>query len=78
MISSRSTTIKRYSIGAIKEEAYNLLELGTITLDQPLRILCDYLPAQQWNEIECELERHDYLLRDHVIDLIGKLEWESD
>lgn len=76
MISATST--KRYSIGAIKEEAYNLLENGVITLDQPLRILCEYLPAQQWNKIECELERHDYLLRDHVIDLIGKLEWESD
>ena len=72
------TLTKRYSIGSIKEEAYQLVEIGLITLDQPIRILYDYLPAKQWNEIECELERHDYLLRDRVIDLIGKLEWESD
>jgi hypothetical protein len=76
MISTVST--KRYSIGTIKEEAYNLVENGLITLDQPLRILFEYLPVQQWNMIECELERHDYLLRDRVIDLIGKLKWESD
>ncbi|WP_281291286.1 DUF4327 family protein [Hyella patelloides] len=49
-----------------------------MTLDQPLRILCDYLPVQQRNEIECELESYNYLLRDHVRDLIGKLTWESD
>ena len=78
MISSTSTKTKRYSISVIKEEACNLLENGLISLDQPLRILYDYLPAKQWNKIECELERHDYLLRDRVIDLIGKLEWESD
>jgi hypothetical protein len=76
MISTVST--KRYSIGTIKEEAYNLVENGVITVDQPLRILFEYLPVQQWNMIECELERHDYLLRDRVIDLIGKLKWESD
>ncbi|MCC0179730.1 DUF4327 family protein [Waterburya agarophytonicola K14] len=73
-----SIPIKRYSLNIIKEEAYNLLEIGTITLDQPLRILCDYLPVQRRNEIECELESYDYLLRDRVRDLIGKVAWESD
>lgn len=62
----------------IKQEVYSLLEIGVITIDQPLRILYDYLPAKQWNEIERELERYDYLLRDRIIDLVGKLEWESD
>ncbi len=73
-----ATSTKRYSIDMIKQEVYSLLEIGIITIDQPLRILYDYLPAKQWNEIECELERYDYLLRDRIIDLVGKLEWESD
>ncbi len=73
-----ATSTKRYSIDMIKQEVYSLLEIGVITIDQPLRILYDYLPAKQWNEIECELERYDYLLRDRIIDLVGKLEWESD
>ncbi|PSB05884.1 DUF4327 domain-containing protein [Pleurocapsa sp. CCALA 161] len=76
MISTTAT--KRYSIGAIREEAINLLEIGVIAFDQPLRILFEYLPANEWNMIECELERYDYLLRDRIIDLVGEISWKSD
>ena len=76
MISTIST--KRYSITEIREEAINLVQTGAIALNQPLRILFEYMPAQQWNWIEYELERHDYLLRDRIIDLVGKVNWESD
>ncbi len=76
MLSTAST--QRYSIGSIREEAINLLQIGVIALDQPLRILFEYLPARQWNLIECELERNDFLLRDHIIDLVGAIDWESD
>lgn len=76
MISTPS--IKRYDLDTIRQEACSLLETGVISSNQPLRILCDYLPAEYWNKIECELERHDYLLRDRVIDLIGKFDWEND
>ncbi|MEM8832734.1 MAG: DUF4327 family protein [Cyanobacteria bacterium P01_G01_bin.19] len=76
MISTAST--KRYSISTIREEAFNLVEMGTISLDQPLRILCDYLPSQYWHRIEQELERNDYLLRDRIIDLVGALRWDND
>ena len=76
MISTAST--KRYDIGTIREEAYNLVERGVISLDCPLRILLEYLPTQYWNKIERELERHDYLLRDRTIDLIGAFDWEND
>lgn len=76
MISTVST--KRYSIGTIREEVFNLVETGVVSLDQPLRILCEYLPAQYWHKIERELERNDYLLRDRIIDLIGALRWEND
>lgn len=72
------TPIKRYSICAIREEAISLVETGVIALDQPLRILFEYLPAREWNKIECELERYDYLLRDHIIDLVGEISWDSD
>ena len=75
---STSSLVKRYSINAIREEAINLLENGVIAFDQPLRILFEYLPAKQWNAIECELERYDYLLRDRIIDLVGEVKWEYD
>jgi len=71
-------SVKRYDLGTIREEVYNLLEIGKISIDQPLRILCNYLPSEYWNKIECELERHDYLLRDRIIDLVGGFKWEND
>ena len=76
MISTAST--KRYSIAAIREEAINLVQNDVVALDRPIRILFEYFPAPQWNIIEYELERHDYLLRDRIIDLVGKIDWESD
>jgi len=72
------TSVKRYSINSIREEATNLLEMGVIALNQPLRILFEYLPAKEWGTIECELERHDYLLRDRIIDLVGEVNWDCD
>ena len=75
---SKAPSVKRYSINVIREEAINLIQAGVIDLHQPLRYLLEYLPAQQWDLVECELELHDYLLRDHIIDLVGKQEWETD
>ena len=70
--------ITRYSITSIREEAINLTQTDAISLTQPIRILLEYFPAREWNAIECELERHDYLLRDRIIDLVGQMPWESD
>ena len=73
-----TTSSKRYPIAAIREEAINLVQNGVVALDRPIRILFDYLPAPQWKTIEYELERHDYLMRDRIIDLVGKIDWKSD
>ncbi len=79
MISTPSATpVQRYSINTIREEAINLVQNGVIALNQPLRILFENRPARQWNLIECKLESYDYLLREHVIDLVGAISWESD
>ena len=76
MISTTST--KRYPIAAIREEALNLVQNGVIALNQPIRILFEYLPVPQWITIEYELERYDYLMRDRIIDLVGKIDWDND
>jgi hypothetical protein len=73
-----TTSSKRYPIAAIREEALSLVQNGAIALDQPIRILFEYLPVPQWIVIEYELERYDYLLRDRIVDLVGKIDWESD
>lgn len=69
---------QRYSIEMIRDEARQLLERGTICRQQPIYILCQYIPAREWVEVEYELERCEYLLRDRVGDLVGIEKWEND
>ncbi|MGV2829058.1 DUF4327 family protein [Myxosarcina sp. GI1(2024)] len=67
-----------YSLETIRDEVRHLVERGVIRRSQPLYVLCEYLPAREWLEVECQLERADYLLRDRVEDLIGGGQWSSD
>jgi hypothetical protein len=62
----------------IQEEARHLVERGAISRQQPIYILCQYIPAREWVCVECELEKCDYLLRDPIGDLIGKEKWGDD
>lgn len=78
MTLSAPAITQRYSINAIKEEACNLVETGIISLNQPLYVLYEYLPIREWLDIECELERWNFLMRDRIIDLIGDLQWDND
>ena len=66
------------SISAIAEEARQLVYTGFISRQQPIYVLCEYLPAREWLNIENELERSGYLLRDRIIDLIGSERWDRD
>lgn len=68
----------QFSISAIKDEARQLVEKGVISRQQPIYVLCNYIPAREWAFVECELERCDYLLRDRIGDLMGQEEWEND
>lgn len=68
----------QFSISAIKDEARQLVEKGVISRQQPIYVLCNYIPAREWALVECELERCDFLLRDRIGDLMGQEEWEND
>jgi hypothetical protein len=70
--------ISPYSINFLQEEARQLVEKGAISRQQPIYILCDYIPAREWLGVESELERCDYLLRDPIGDLIGSETWTDD
>lgn len=71
-------TTVRYSLDVIRDEARQLVEKGLLQRQQPISALCQYLPACEWLEIERELELNEFLLRDHIVDLLGKEEWEDD
>lgn len=68
----------RYTITQIKEEAKGLIDQGCLTRKHPIYTLCEFIPARLWNEVELELERNGFLLRDHLIDLVSQETWESD
>lgn len=67
-----------YSINEIKNEARHLVERGIIDRHQPICILCNFIPPREWICVECELEQNDYLLRNHICDLLSQEKWEND
>lgn len=69
-------TSVQYSIEAIKDEARQLISQGLVAREQPIYTLCQYIPARKWVCIECELEKNNLLLRDPIIDLLGREGWE--
>jgi hypothetical protein len=72
------TTSVQYSLEVIKEEARQLTRKGILSRCQPIFILCRHFPTREWEQIECELERHDFLLRDQIGDLLAAEEWIED
>jgi uncharacterized protein YqgQ len=76
--STSPTTAVSYSIDMIRQEVRQLVDRGIVTRRQPIYILCQYIPAREWVEVELELERHEYLLRDRLGDLISNERWDSD
>lgn len=73
-----SPPLAHCSIEILREEARELLATGAISRQQPLYILCQYIPAREWVFIEDELEKQDYLLRDPIGDLVGAEVWQND
>jgi hypothetical protein len=67
-----------YSLNVIKDEARQLVEKGTLSRQQRIYALCQYIPAREWDYIECELERNGFLLRDRIADLLGSEVWLDD
>ena len=71
-------TAVRYDIEVIKEEASQLVKKGLIGRQQPIYSLCRYVPNRDWILFESELEKHEFLLRDRIIDLLSHEIWEED
>ena len=67
-----------YSLKMIKDEVRQLVETGTVSRQQPIYVLCQYIPAREWVCVECELERSDFLLRDQIGDLMSSECWDND
>lgn len=66
------------NMATIEAEARSLVQQGQIGRHQPIYTLCRYIPTREWVEVELELERHDFLLRDRIIDLLSRESWLED
>lgn len=77
-IAQKPTLSTSYSIDTLKDEARQLIERGLISPQQSIYTLCKYIPAREWLNFECQLERYDYLLRDPIGDLVSYGSWEND
>lgn len=67
-----------YTIDVIKDEARSLVERGLVNRHQPIYTLCQFIPLREWKSVESELEKNEYLLRDHIIDLLAQEVWTDD
>jgi hypothetical protein len=55
-----------------------LIDKGLVERHQPLYVICKFIPPREWQCIEYELEDHDLLLSDQVLDLVGREDWIND
>ncbi|PSB26333.1 DUF4327 domain-containing protein [Stenomitos frigidus ULC18] len=70
--------VTAFSIDALRDDVRHLVEKGTVSRYQPIYTLCRYIPYREWLCAERELESNNYLLRDPVIDLLGREDWTND
>lgn len=72
------TTIVHLSIDQIQDEVRQYINKGMICRCDPISKLCRCFPEREWPSVEMELSRNDFLLCDHVVDLLGHEEWLDD
>lgn len=68
----------KMTLDAIRDEARQLVESGAIDRKQPIYALCRFISPSEWECVELELEDNDFLLRDEILDLLGREDWSSD
>ncbi len=69
---------RQYSICFIQDEVRALVTRGSIGRQQQIYSLSRYFSDREWKKVGEVLETNDYLLRDHIGDLIGKEAWLND
>jgi hypothetical protein len=67
-----------YTIDTLRDEAHELVEQGRVDPQQPIYALCRYIPGREWECFAIELEDHEFLQRDPIIDLFSHEDWDSD
>lgn len=61
----------KHNLTEIQDKALQLVKKGTISREQRIYALWEYVSAREWVYIQRELENNNFLLRDCIGDLIG-------
>ena len=75
-----ATTLRKrtYTLEMLRDEVASLINQGKVSRQQPIYTLCRYISDQEWECVELDLEEHEYLLRDRIIDLLSNEVWQND
>lgn len=74
-----TTTYKNiYNLDMLRDEARELVRQGRINRQEPIYALCRYISDREWECIEIDLADSEFLMRDHIIDLLSHERWEED
>jgi hypothetical protein len=68
----------QYSMTDIQDEVRALVERGLVGKQARIYELKKFFSDRKWQTIERLLDMHDYVLRGHIIDLVGKESWIND
>ena len=75
---STTTYEKIYDLDMLRDEARNLVNQGRVNRQQPIYTLCQYISEREWACIEVNLAENEFLMRDRIIDLLSREEWDED
>lgn len=72
------STVREYTLCDVRDEVQALVSQGSIGRQNRIYSLCPFFSHRDWFNIEKILEANDFLLRDTVVDLLGKEAWTND
>lgn len=67
-----------YNLDMLRDEARELVRQGRVDRQEPIYALCRYISDREWKCIEINLADNEFLMRDHIIDLLNRERWEED
>lgn len=69
---------KNYTFDLFCDDVRTLVRQGKVDRQEPIYKLCRYIPERDWECVQIDLEEHEFLLRDRIIDLLSNEIWQDD
>ncbi len=70
--------LEKSSLADFQDEVRALVARGVVGRQQQIYELRRHFGELAWHNVEQLLNLHDYLLKDYIIDFVGKESWIND